>query len=447
MIAVPVGGVRRDLGRRELAHDAAELLLLRAQVEVHGPTVPASTTVSRVRAPRRFVRPPSCATCRRARLRDRPRRLDHDRRRATRRGRRAAAASRRSTCCARSTAGGFWVGFCAYDLGRAIERVRDAHRRRPAPPRRRLRAVRRPARDPRRRRARAHRRSATAGPDSRRRVRAARRDPVAAPRRSLDAWTSSLDRVDHAAACAHVLELLARRRVLPGEPHPPAHGSDAAPDPVALFDALARAQSGAARGVCTFGAALPGVGDRVGVARAVPARRARAGGAAVETRPIKGTAADAATLAREREGPRRERDDRRPRAQRSRAGVRVRLGAGARALRDRGAPRPLPPREHRDRPAPARRRPRRRRARDVPARVGHRRARSRASCRRSKTSSRCGAACTAARSAGSTPTRGRAELAVAIRTFTIAGGAHPPRRRRRHRRRLRSPTTSGPRPS
>ena len=62
------------------------------------------------------------------------------------------------------------------------------------------------------------------------------------------------------------------------------------------------------------------------------------------------------------------------------------------------------------------------RARDVPARLGHRRAEAHASCRRSKTSSPCAAASTAARSAGSTATAARAELAVAIRTFTIADG-------------------------
>ena len=60
---------------------------------------------------------------------------------------------------------------------------------------------------------------------------------------------------------------------------------------------------------------------------------------------------------------------------------------------------------------------------DVPARIGHRRARSHACSRPSKTSSRCGAASTAARSGWIDTAHDAAELAVAIRTFTIAGRA------------------------
>ena len=93
--------------------------------------------------------------------------------------------------------------------------------------------------------------------------------------------------------------------------------------------------------------------------------------------------------AREREGPGRERDDRRPRPQRPRPRVRAGLGAGAGAVRARAAPRARAPREHRARHAA---RPtsgsagccaRRSRPRRSPAR------RSRACCRRSRTSSRC----------------------------------------------------------
>ena len=46
------------------------------------------------------------------------------------------------------------------------------------------------------------------------------------------------------------------------------------------------------------------------------------------------------------EGPGRERDDRRPRAQRPRSGLRLRLDHGARAAGHRGPPRARPPRQH-----------------------------------------------------------------------------------------------------
>ena len=182
-------------------------------------------------------------------------------------------------------AGGFWVGYCAYDLGRAIERVRP-----------------RTADD-------------LGIPD----VAFARYDTrvvfhddgrveaigdvdldavlaVDAPRAvELGQFTSSLDPVDHAAACARILDLLEAgecyqvnltRRL--EAPH--------APDPLDLYDALARANPAPYASVCAFDELdlafvsaspelflriEPGAGDT---------RR-------VETRPIKGTAADAATLA------------------------------------------------------------------------------------------------------------------------------------------------------
>ena len=104
------------------------------------------------------------------------------------------------------------------------------------------------------------------------------------------------------------------------------------------------------------------------------------------------------------------------------------IGPGARAVRGRVAPRAAPPREHGAGPAARRRRRSARCVRgDVPARVGHRRAQApRAPGHRGP---RAGAAraCTAARSAGSTlagdPERVTADLAVAIRTFTVLGAA------------------------
>ena len=159
------------------------------------------------------------------------------------------------------------------------------------------------------------------------------------------------------------------------------------------------------------------------VVSASPERFLRVDGRRVETRPIKGTAVVPRAAAREREGPGRERDDRRPRPQRSRTGLRAGLGDGAGAVRARAAPRARPPREHRARIAATRGRlrraccARRSRRRRSPAR------RSRACSRRSRTSSRSRAACTAARSAGSTRVTDRADLAVAIRTFTVTPDA------------------------
>jgi para-aminobenzoate synthetase component I len=67
---------------------------------------------------------------------------------------------------------------------------------------------------------------------------------------------------------------------------------DAAPDPYALFTALTRLNPSPHAGVCVFGDALPGVA----IVSASPELFLRVDGREVETRPIKGTAADAATL-------------------------------------------------------------------------------------------------------------------------------------------------------
>jgi para-aminobenzoate synthetase component I len=66
----------------------------------------------------------------------------------------------------------------------------------------------------------------------------------------------------------------------------------AAPDPLALFTALTRLNPAPYAGLCTFGDALPGVA----VVSASPELFLRVDGRVVETRPIKGTAADGATL-------------------------------------------------------------------------------------------------------------------------------------------------------
>jgi para-aminobenzoate synthetase component 1 len=181
-------------------------------------------------------------------------------------------------------AGGFWVGYCAYDLGRAIERVQP-----------------RTADD-------------LGIPD----VAFARYDTrvvfhddgrvevigdvdldavlaTGAPRAlALGQFTSSLDRVDHAAACARILELLEAgecyqvnltRRL----------ASPRAPDPLDLYDALARANPAPYASMCVFDdldlafvSASPELFLRI-----VPGTD---GARHVETRPVKGTASDAAAL-------------------------------------------------------------------------------------------------------------------------------------------------------
>jgi para-aminobenzoate synthetase component 1 len=179
-------------------------------------------------------------------------------------------------------AGGFWIGACSYDLGRSIERVRE-----------------RTADD-------------LGIPD----VVFARYDhrivlhddgvvevvgdldlpdvarAVAMP--AIHTFRSSLDRVDHAAACARIHELLEA-----GECYQvnltrrleAAH----APDPVGLYDALTRTSPAPHASLCMF----PGMD--LAIVSASPELFLRIepdrGGRRIETRPIKGTAADATTLA------------------------------------------------------------------------------------------------------------------------------------------------------
>jgi len=181
-------------------------------------------------------------------------------------------------------AGGFWVGACTYDLGRSIERVHE----------RTADDLRIPD-------------VAFARYDSRIVLHDDGRVDVVgdgielcevseivsgAPK--LGPWHSSLDRVDHAAACARIHELLEagecyqvnltrRLRAAP------------APDPLDLYDALTRSSPAPHASLCTF----PGLDLAIVSAspelflRIEPDRYGRR----IETRPIKGTAADATTLA------------------------------------------------------------------------------------------------------------------------------------------------------
>jgi para-aminobenzoate synthetase component 1 len=165
-------------------------------------------------------------------------------------------------------AGGFWAGFLAYDAGRVVERIT------------------------------ARTEDDLGLPD----LAFVRFDDVRAvaglpalpeDRVVLGDGSSSLSPVEHELLVGRVHRLLAdgecyqvnltRRVAYP-----------VAPDPFALFRALARANPAPHAMLCTFGAALPGLA----IVSASPECFLRLDGRSVETRPIKGTAADAAALAR-----------------------------------------------------------------------------------------------------------------------------------------------------
>ena len=159
---------------------------------------------------------------------------------------------------------GFWVGYCAYDLGRAVEPVPDRSIDDLGLPD--LAFV---------RYATVHETRRPSGPPLR-----------------LGAARSSLDRAEHAAAVDAVHELL--------------HAGDcyqvnltrrltfaAVPDPFALFAALMEVNPAPHAACCVLGDALPGVA----VVSASPELYLAVEGDTVTTRPIKGTAADAAVLA------------------------------------------------------------------------------------------------------------------------------------------------------
>jgi len=194
--------------------------------------------------------------------------------------------------------GGFWSGFIAYDLGRAVEHVVartsenvDGGRQVPDLPdialaRYDARLVLEADAPPR-----VEGDGATAELLAQAAWRAQRgAGPVRAP--DLGPWESSLDRDAHAAAVAEILGLLAagecyqvnltRRLTAPQ-----------AADPRALYRALATFNPAPHLALCSFGPALEGVA----VVSASPELFLRIDGRAVETKPIKGTDTDPVRLA------------------------------------------------------------------------------------------------------------------------------------------------------
>src|SRR4051794_40892187 len=159
----------------------------------------------------------------------------------------------------------------------------------------------------------------------------------------------------------------ARRRVLPGQPHPPSHARPSRRPGRALRRDRTLAPR-AARGAAPPPRSGSGHRDRVGVPRVLPAPL----GARDRDPPDQGNGCHTRGARDERQGPRRERDDRRPRPQRPRTPVRAGHHRGAGALRGRGAPRAAPPGQHGDRSPAGRRRHGRRRPRHLPTRLGHR---------------------------------------------------------------------------
>ena len=147
-------------------------------------------------------------------------------------------------------------------------------------------------------------------PDRRVPGRRAGRGPAGTSRRALDAargsvagavgpglgpWASSLDRDAFEAGVRTIVEPHRGRRLLPGEPHPPADVRRARPIPVALLVRARDRQPRAARVV----PARRRRRARASTSRSCPRRpsaSSRVDGRAVETRPIKGTGATPARL-------------------------------------------------------------------------------------------------------------------------------------------------------
>jgi anthranilate/para-aminobenzoate synthase component I len=198
-------------------------------------------------------------------------------------------------------AGGFWIGFCSYDLGRTIERVLPRRTDDGAPVAPAVPDVAFGRYDTRVEITDDGDIELTGSGPARARleraVHAAARGGDDEPRPSaLESWTSSLDRDEHAIACEKVLELLragecyqvnVTRQLT----------ADGAPDPMALYDELGRINPAPHAALITLGATRPGFA----VVSASPELflridREADGRRVVETRPIKGTGTDAGAL-------------------------------------------------------------------------------------------------------------------------------------------------------
>lgn len=189
--------------------------------------------------------------------------------------------------------GGFWAGFLSFDLGRAIERVRpfapdDLGLPDLAFARFDARAVITPGEQ-------AHVEGEGAGRDILERAlwRARSRGPEPIPLPGLHGWHSSLDETAWSRGVESVLDLLRAgecyqvnltRRLTAGS----------AADPVVLFAALARHNPSPHASLVSFGDGAP---VDVAVVSASPERFLALDGRDVETRPIKGTDADPDHLA------------------------------------------------------------------------------------------------------------------------------------------------------
>ena len=162
--------------------------------------------------------------------------------------------------------GGFWVGYLAYDAGRAIERIVPRTDDDLGLPDLAFACFEEPFPLP-------------------------ALDAFAGPAPALGRGVSSVTRSQHAACVDAVHELLREgecyqvnvtRRLM----------FESAPDPLALFGAVACAAPAPHAGVCSFGPAL----DGLAVVSASPELFLRVDGRDVETKPIKGTHADASAL-------------------------------------------------------------------------------------------------------------------------------------------------------